>query len=150
MNTTRPITRIVMAIAAVFALAAGVQADENVSAAKEKAQSEVEKSELRALLLKQFNAVLQTRDTARGLIVNMSDVLFDTAKYTLKPGAREKLAKVAGIVLANPGLSLQVEGHTDSVGSDDYNQKLSEQRANSVSAAISPGRRSMPSTGLPR
>jgi len=101
-------------------------------AAKEKAQAEAEKAELRAQLLRQFNAVLQTRDTARGLIVNMSDVLFDTGKYSLRPLAREKLAKVAGIVSGHPGLRLDVEGHTDSVGSDEYNQRLSEQRGAAV------------------
>jgi outer membrane protein OmpA-like peptidoglycan-associated protein len=95
-------------------------------------QAEQEKQALRKQLVDQFNKILETRDTARGLIVNMSDVLFDTGKYTLKPGAREKLAKISGIVLAHPGLKLDVEGHTDSVGGDDYNQKLSEQRANSV------------------
>jgi outer membrane protein OmpA-like peptidoglycan-associated protein len=101
-------------------------------AAMDKAQAEAEKTELRALLLSQFNAILQTRDTARGLIVNMSDVLFDTAKYSLRPLAREKLAKVAGIISGHPGLSLDVEGHTDSVGGDEYNQQLSEQRGSSV------------------
>ena len=88
--------------------------------------------ELRAQLLSQFNAVLQTRDTARGLVVNMSDVLFDTGKYSLRPLAREKLAKVAGIVSGHPGLRLDVEGYTDSVGGDDYNQRLSEQRGSAV------------------
>jgi outer membrane protein OmpA-like peptidoglycan-associated protein len=102
------------------------------SAASQKAQLEKEKVELRVLLLQQFNAVLQTRDTARGLIVNMSDVLFDTGKFTLRPLAREKLAKVAGIVAGHPGLRLAVEGHTDSVGGDSYNQTLSEQRGESV------------------
>ena len=101
-------------------------------AAKEKAQAEAEKTELRAQLLSQFNAVLKTRDTARGLIVNMSDVLFDTGKHSLRPLAREKLAKVAGIVSGHPGLRLAVEGHTDSVGGDEYNQRLSEQRGGSV------------------
>ncbi len=101
-------------------------------AAKEKAQAEAEKAELRAQLLRQFNAVLQTRDTARGLIVNMADVLFDTGKYSLRPLAREKLAKVAGIVSGHPGLRLDIEGHTDSVGGDDYNQRLSEQRGAAV------------------
>ena len=102
------------------------------SAAKQKAQLEAEKVELRVQLLKQFNVILQTRDTARGLIVNMSDVLFDTAKSSLRPMAREKLAKVAGIVSGHPGLRLDVEGHTDSVGGDDYNQRLSEQRGAAV------------------
>jgi outer membrane protein OmpA-like peptidoglycan-associated protein len=101
-------------------------------AAKEKAQAEAERTQLRADLLLQFNAILETRDTARGLIVNMSDVLFDTAKFTLRPLAREKLAKVAGIISSHPGLRLAVEGYTDSVGGDDYNQKLSEHRGESV------------------
>jgi outer membrane protein OmpA-like peptidoglycan-associated protein len=101
-------------------------------AAREKAQAEAEKAQLRSQLLLQFNAILQTRDTVRGLIVNVSDVLFDTGKYTLRPLAREKLAKVAGIVSGHPGLKLDVEGHTDSVGGDDYNQRLSEQRGEAV------------------
>ena len=109
----------------------------NAKAAADKAnaaaaKAEAEKAELRAQLLAQLNAVLQTQDTARGLIVNMSDVLFDTGSYTLRPAAREKLAKISGIVLAHPGLTLQIEGHTDSVGSDEFNQRLSEQRASSV------------------
>jgi len=95
-------------------------------------RSEQEKAQLREQLRQQLNAILQTRETARGLIVNMSDVLFDTGKYTLKPGGREKLAKIAGIVLAHPGLKLEADGFTDSVGSDQRNQRLSEQRANSV------------------
>jgi outer membrane protein OmpA-like peptidoglycan-associated protein len=101
-------------------------------AAREKAQADAERTQLRADLLLQFNAILETRDTARGLIVNMSDVLFDTAKHTLRPAAREKLAKVAGIISGHPGLRLAVEGYTDSVGSDDYNQKLSEDRGTAV------------------
>jgi outer membrane protein OmpA-like peptidoglycan-associated protein len=102
------------------------------NAARRTAMLEAQKAELRVLLLQQFNAILQTRDTARGLIVNMSDVLFDTAKSSLRPLAREKLAKVAGIVSGHPGLRLDVEGHTDSVGGDAYNQQLSEQRGESV------------------
>jgi len=101
-------------------------------AARDRAQAEADKAELRAKLLLQFNAILQTRDTARGLIVNLSDVLFDTAKFSLRPEAREKLAKVAGIVSGHPGLRLDVEGHTDNVGGDAYNQNLSEQRGSSV------------------
>lgn len=102
------------------------------NAARQNARLEAEKAELRIRLMKQFNAILQTRDTARGLIVNVSDVLFDTDKHSLRPMAREKLAKVAGIVSGHPGLKLDVEGHTDSVGADDYNQKLSEQRGSAV------------------
>ena len=95
-------------------------------------KAEAEKAQLRERLRQQLNLILETRETARGLIVNISDVLFDFNKYTLKPGAREKLAKVGGILLAYPGLKIQVEGHTDSVGTDEYNQKLSEARAGSV------------------
>jgi outer membrane protein OmpA-like peptidoglycan-associated protein len=91
-----------------------------------------DREELRARLLIQFNAILMTRDTARGLVVNMSDVLFDTGKYTLRPAAREKLAKISGIILAYPSLNLAIEGNTDSVGGDDYNQDLSEKRAAAV------------------
>jgi outer membrane protein OmpA-like peptidoglycan-associated protein len=96
------------------------------------AKAESEKADLRAQLRAQLNSILQTNDSARGLIVNMSDVLFDTGSYTLKPGAREILAKISGILLAHPGLTMQIEGHTDSVGSDEFNQRLSEQRAESV------------------
>jgi len=92
-------------------------------------KSEAEKGEMRQRLLTQLNSILETRDSARGLIVNMSDVLFDFGKATLKPGTRETLAKVSGILLAYPGLRLQLEGHTDSIGSDEFNQTLSEKRA---------------------
>ena len=96
------------------------------------AQAESEKTQLRDQLRQQLNVILETRETARGLIVNLSDVLFDTARANLKPGAREKLARVSGILASHPGLRVEVEGHTDSVGTDDYNQKLSERRAESV------------------
>jgi outer membrane protein OmpA-like peptidoglycan-associated protein len=95
-------------------------------------QAEQEKEQARARLLQQLNQVLQTRESARGLIVDMPDVLFDTGKYTLKPGARERLAKVAGILMAYPDLHVQVEGHTDNVGGVDFNQHLSEKRASAV------------------
>ena len=101
-------------------------------AQQQAAQSERDKQELRAKLLQQFNRILETRDTVRGLVVNIGDVLFDTGKYTLRPPAREALAKLSGIVLAYPGLKLQVEGHTDSTGTAAFNQKLSEQRAMTV------------------
>ena len=89
-------------------------------------------AELRAQLLDQFNRILETRDTPRGLVITMADVLFDTGKYDVRPGTREQLAKLSGILLAHPGLSLEVEGHTDSTGGDELNQRLSEQRASAV------------------
>jgi outer membrane protein OmpA-like peptidoglycan-associated protein len=109
------------------------EADEARKAAE---QAEREKAELRQQLIHQLNVILETRDSARGLIVNMSDVLFDTDKYSLRPGAREKLAKISGIVLTHPRLLLEVEGHTDSVGTDEYNMELSLNRANAVRAFL--------------
>jgi len=95
-------------------------------------QAEADKAAMRTRLSEQLNKILQTRDTARGLIVSMSDVLFDTGKYSLKLGARERLAKVAGILLSYPGLNIEVGGYTDNVGGDGMNQRLSENRAGSV------------------
>jgi outer membrane protein OmpA-like peptidoglycan-associated protein len=95
-------------------------------------QADSDKAAMRAQLSAQLNKILETRDSARGLIVSMSDVLFDTGQYSLKPGAREKLAKVAGILIAYPSLNIAVGGYTDNVGGDDMNQKLSENRAGAV------------------
>jgi len=101
--------------------------------AQQKAQqAETDKIALRNRLSEQLNSILQTRDSARGLIVSMSDVLFDSGKYSLKPGAREKLAKVAGILLSYPGLNIAVGGYTDNAGGDAMNQTLSQSRAGSV------------------
>jgi outer membrane protein OmpA-like peptidoglycan-associated protein len=106
-------------------------------------QAVLEKQQLRAQLLEQLNAVLETKDTDRGLVVTMADVLFDTGKYTLRPAAREKLAKLAGIVLGHPGLKLAAEGHTDSTGTPELNQRLSVKRAESVADYLT-------SQGVPR
>lgn len=112
---------------------AAAQAQQAADQAKQAAaQAELEKQQLRAALLDQFNRILPTTDTPRGLKANLSDVLFATGKYELQPAAREALAKFTGIVLTHPGLHMQVDGYTDSTGSDDFNQTLSENRANSV------------------
>jgi outer membrane protein OmpA-like peptidoglycan-associated protein len=112
-----------------------------LKAKEEAARAEAERAQkaaadLRAQLLEQFNRILETRDTPRGLVVNIGDVLFDFGKYDLRPEAREKLAKLSGIILAHPGLELAVEGHTDNVGSDELNQRLSEKRAETVRAYL--------------
>jgi len=111
--------------------------EEVLKAKEDAAMAEAERArkaaaDLRAQLLDQFNRVLPTRDTPRGLVVNMGDVLFDTGKSDLRSEAREGLAKLSGITMAHPGLNLEVEGHTDSTGSDGLNQKLSEDRAGAV------------------
>lgn len=116
--------------------AAQADADQARIAAEKAQQGEhqavSDKVAMRAQLSEQLNRILSTRDSARGLIVSMSDVLFDTGHYSLKPGAREKLAKVAGILIAYPGLNIEVGGYTDNVGGDEMNQKLSENRAGAV------------------
>jgi outer membrane protein OmpA-like peptidoglycan-associated protein len=130
--------------AAAAAAEAQAKADAEAAEAKRKADAEIaakeqavqaaerEKQQLRARLLEQFNRVLPTTDTPRGLVVNMGDVLFDTGKSDLRVGAREALAKLTGIVLNYPTLKLAIEGHTDSTGSEELNQTLSEKRANTV------------------
>jgi outer membrane protein OmpA-like peptidoglycan-associated protein len=116
--------------------AAQADADQARIAAEKAQQGEhqavSDKAAMRAQLSEQLNKILATRDSARGLIVSMSDVLFDTGHYSLKPGAREKLAKVAGILIAYPGLNIEVGGYTDNVGGDAMNQTLSEHRAGAV------------------
>jgi outer membrane protein OmpA-like peptidoglycan-associated protein len=111
---------------------ANAQAAEARANAAQANKSAEDANAVREKLRNQLNSVLATSETARGLIVNMSDVLFDTGKYTLKPGTQISLAKVAGILQSYPGLKVQVEGYTDSVGGDDLNQKLSENRAGAV------------------
>jgi outer membrane protein OmpA-like peptidoglycan-associated protein len=119
--------------AAAEAEARAQKAKAEQQAAEQAAQQATQQSEqMRERLKQQLNQVLQTTETARGLIVNMSDVLFDFNKFTLKGDAQVKLAKVSGILLAYPNLKLQVEGYTDNIGSDEYNQKLSEERAGAV------------------
>jgi outer membrane protein OmpA-like peptidoglycan-associated protein len=113
-------------------LAAENAARQTAEAERQRQEAVRQKEEMRARLLAQLNQVLQTRDTPRGLVVSMPDVLFDFNKYTLKPEARERLARISGIVLAYPDLKLQIEGYTDSIGSDGYNQTLSEKRAEAV------------------
>ncbi len=120
------------------------RADEKAAEAKRKADAEIaakedarraaerEKQELRTRLLDQFNRVLPTTDTPRGLVVNMGDVLFDTGKAELRSDAREALARLSGIVLNYPSLQLTIEGHTDSTGTATLNQSLSEKRATGV------------------
>jgi outer membrane protein OmpA-like peptidoglycan-associated protein len=107
-------------------------ADQAAAAQVARDQAEHDAQAMREKLKEQLNAILQTRDTARGLIVNLSDVLFDFNQASLKPGTKEKLAKVSGILLAYPSLHMNVEGHTDSIGSDEYNLKLSQRRADAV------------------
>jgi outer membrane protein OmpA-like peptidoglycan-associated protein len=113
------------------------QANQQAQASEQaRQQAENDKNQMRARLLQQLNQVLQTRDTARGLIVSMPDVLFDTGKSQLKPAARERLARVGGILLAYPDIKVEIDGYTDSTGGQEFNQKLSMQRAGSVESYL--------------
>ncbi len=124
------------AASAAAVTAAQADADQSRIIAKQAQQNEqqadAQKATMRAQLSEQLSKILETRDSARGLIVSMSDVLFDTGEYSLKAGAKEKLAKVAGILIAYPSLNIAVGGYTDNVGGDQMNQKLSESRAGAV------------------
>ena len=113
--------------------AARKQADEAAQkSAAEAAQAVEAQRQLRAQLLQQLNAVLQTVDTPRGLVVTMADILFASGKYELSQNANLALAKMSGVILAHPGLTLKIAGYTDSTGSDQFNLKLSSQRADAV------------------
>jgi outer membrane protein OmpA-like peptidoglycan-associated protein len=110
---------------------AALQAKEQ-AAKDEAARAQAATQALRVQLLQELNDVLQTTDTPRGLVVNMADVLFETGKYNLSGDAQLKLAKLSGIIQAHPGLNLAIEGYTDTTGSEDFNMKLSQQRADAV------------------
>ena len=139
-------TRIQVEAARAQAEAARAQAEMQARLDKERAGDEALKAKQRAAkdaghsakvqirekLSRQLGKLLQTQDTDRGLIVRMNNLLFPTGKAHLLPPAREKLAKVAGILLAYPGLEIKVEGHTDNTGKPEFNQKLSEMRGATV------------------
>jgi outer membrane protein OmpA-like peptidoglycan-associated protein len=130
------------------------QASRDADAARQQAaqaqqrtqQLEVQQTQVREQLMAQLNQVLQTRDSARGLIVSMPDVLFDTGSANLKPSARERLAKVAGILIAYPDIRVEVDGYTDSTGSVTFNQQLSENRAAAVESYLV--QQSVPSSSI--
>ena len=113
------------------------QARQQAQEAQQRAQqAEAQRQQLRQQLRDQLNQVLETRDTARGLIVSMPDVLFDTASANLKTTARERLAKVAGILIAHPDIKVEVDGYTDSTGNPMSNERLSQERAASVQSYL--------------
>jgi outer membrane protein OmpA-like peptidoglycan-associated protein len=105
------------------------EAEKSAAAA---ARAEQEQQQLRAQLLAQLNAVLQTVDTPRGLVVTMADILFATGKYELSQDANLKLARLSGVILAHPGLKLRIEGYTDTTGTESFNLTLSSKRADTV------------------
>lgn len=99
-------------------------------------EREAQRATQKAQGLEQELADLKARKTDRGVIVTLGDVLFDTAQATLKPGAYGTIDRLASALKEDPERKVLIEGHTDSVGSDDYNQALSERRAASVQAAL--------------
>ena len=116
---------------------ASARAEAEAAAREASIRAEAERARLaaealRGQLLEQLNRILETKDTSRGLVVTMADVLFDTGRFELRAPTRESLARLSGVVLAHPGLKFEVEGHTDNTGTDELNQRLSEQRAATV------------------
>ncbi|MBS1812349.1 MAG: OmpA family protein [Acidobacteria bacterium] len=116
---------------------AGMLANEKLKAQMDADQAQKERDAARTKMREALNQVVETRETARGLIVNLPDILFDFNKDQLKPEAREKLSKVCGILSVTGGYNLSIEGHTDNKGTDDYNQKLSARRAQNVTSYLS-------------
>jgi outer membrane protein OmpA-like peptidoglycan-associated protein len=115
------------------------QAAESARLQREKAELEslfarvqAEKDALTGRLESALSHVADTKDSARGYVVNLPDILFDVNEATLKPDARLVLAKLAGILLIMPDQRVEIEGHTDSTGSAEYNVDLSQRRANAV------------------
>jgi outer membrane protein OmpA-like peptidoglycan-associated protein len=115
---------------------AAQKAAQDQAAKSAAAAAQAEQEQLRAQLLAQLNAVLQTVDTPRGLVVTMADVLFATGKHDLSQEASLKLARLSGVILAHPGLKLRIEGYTDSTGGEAFNLTLSGQRADTVRAFL--------------
>jgi outer membrane protein OmpA-like peptidoglycan-associated protein len=113
--------------------AAGAAQQEVAAAQQETSVAREERDDARAQLASSISAILNTKREARGLVVNLPDVLFTSGKAVLQLGARENLSKLSGILLAYPGpYTLAIGGHTDSTGSDAANDKLSQARAESV------------------
>ncbi|TBU96430.1 OmpA family protein [Phytopseudomonas dryadis] len=92
--------------------------------------------EARDAQIKQLQNSLNAKQTERGTLVTFGDVLFDLNRAELKPGGFNNINKLAQFLQENPDRKVIVEGYTDSTGSAEYNQGLSERRANSVRAAL--------------
>jgi outer membrane protein OmpA-like peptidoglycan-associated protein len=111
------------------------EAEARAADAERRAQ-EAREANLRAQTLEQELADLKAKKTERGLVLTLGDVLFDTGKATLKPGAYPTIERLATALKDVPARKVLIEGHTDSVGSDEFNQQLSQNRALSVQTAL--------------
>jgi outer membrane protein OmpA-like peptidoglycan-associated protein len=120
---------------AVLTEARGLEAQRNAERARA-ATAQAQSAEERAKSLERELADLKGKKTERGVVVTLGDVLFDTGKATLKPGAYSVIDRLATVLKEDTSRKVMVEGHTDNVGSDEYNQELSERRASSVQAAL--------------
>jgi outer membrane protein OmpA-like peptidoglycan-associated protein len=100
------------------------------------AQQQAELAEHRASTLEQELSDLRAKKTDRGMVLTLGDVLFDTGMATLKPGAYNTIDRLASVLKEAPDRKVMIEGHTDSVGGDDYNRQLSERRAAAVQTAL--------------
>ncbi|HKU12915.1 MAG TPA: OmpA family protein [Steroidobacteraceae bacterium] len=119
----------------VLAEARAREAERNAQQARS-ATEQAQSAEQRAQSLERELADLKGKKTDRGVVVTLGDVLFDTGKATLKPGAYATIDRLATVLKEDSTRKVMIEGHTDSVGSEEYNQELSERRAASVQAAL--------------
>src|SRR5262245_26845300 len=120
---------------AVLTEARQLEADRNAQQARA-ATAQAQSAEERAKALERELADLKGKKTDRGIVVTLGDVLFDTGKATLKPGAYATVDRLATVLKEDSSRKVLIEGHTDNVGSDEYNQELSERRAQAVQAAL--------------
>jgi outer membrane protein OmpA-like peptidoglycan-associated protein len=104
--------------------------------ATQRAQQSAESAQRTVADLAQQLRDMQAKQTDRGIVLTLGDVLFDTGQASLKPGAAGTIDRLATFLTQAPERSVSIEGHTDSMGSDGFNQTLSESRANSVKAAL--------------
>ena len=109
---------------------------QNARAQTQVAQSQAQAAEQQLASAQQQLQELQAKQTDRGMVLTLGDVLFDTNKATLKAGADQRVDRLAGFLQKNPNERLIVEGYTDSTGSEEYNQELSQRRARAVADAL--------------
>jgi len=117
-------------------LAAREREAQNAQTQAAAAQSQAAQSQAELASARKELADLQAKQTDRGLVLTLGDVLFDSGRATLKPGADRTIDRLAQALKDNPNTKVQIEGHTDSVGGDDYNMALSERRADAVAGAL--------------
>ncbi len=110
-------------------------AEQQLAAART-AQSQNSEAQARARALEMQLAEMKAKQTDRGMVLTLGDVLFDTGRAELKSGANRTLDQLTTFLSQNQERTVQIEGYTDTTGSEQTNQALSERRANAVKNAL--------------